>query len=224
MKYTLGILLFISSFGKVNAQDTLVQKFINSIYKQVIDSNAKYYYLLETGIMPGTGFSNKEIDFSSNELSRYNVPPGIPFDDFKASLKTDTTPISWRNYTLTDARVVTEKQLPSGYCMAIIYKYMPYNTPDSLVRVLENNCTIPVLVKKGLTKKQLENAKIAARKRYDDRPLEEQRPYIFSKPVFSKDKNYALIGIGDWSGGGLYFFKRTATGWAKIMTFDRYEY
>lgn len=224
MKCRLLILLLLLRFGTINAQDTLTTHFINSIYKQIIDSNAKFYYLLETGSIPSTGFSNREIDFSANELSGYKVPYGIPFDDFKTALKTDTSHICWRNYNLSDAHVVTKNQLPSGYCMVIIYKYMAYDLPDSTIGKLENNCTIPILIRKGMTKKQIENAKKLAQKHYDNRPLEEQKPYIFSKPIFSKDKNYALLAISDWDGGGLYFFKRTATGWTKLLVFDRYEY
>jgi len=220
MKYLFGLLFLISFCNKSKAADTLITKFINSIYTQVIDSGQNHYYLFERGTSP-TEFGSEKIDFSlKNTIGIPGMPKNIPFEDFKNAIKKDTTSINWDEYGLKNAQIVDVDHL---YCQFYKVLNVTYNTPDSILKKPLQKCEVKVLIKPGMSKSEIDSADSKAIDEYNHRPGMVEDCWYFSKPVFSKNGKYALISVDSNHSGRIFVFKLMAHKWMKILTFGFYN-
>ena len=83
MKNIFCVALFLLSFSHSKAADTLVNKLINSIYLETVESTAKFYYLLDSAKNPE--FDNYDLIDLKNEYSKSINE--IPFNDFISNIK-----------------------------------------------------------------------------------------------------------------------------------------
>jgi len=213
--YTLLLILICSG---VRAADTLTTKFINAVYREVVDTNAKYYYLQEFGPVPI--FDDDDIKYEL--INSKDILKDVPLNDFIEGIKNDTGKINWRNYQLSRARVVDKAHLPKYTNQVRIFKLVPYNTSQAELKKMDERGVgiVPVLVKKGMSEKQIAQAQDKANLKYENRPIEEKQSYIFSKPIFSKDHQYVLIRLGGEDVSALYIFKSVNGQWKKILRFS----
>ena len=216
--------MLLLSAGALKAQDTLVCNFVNAVYKQIINPNARYYYLFETGKSPKRGMDNTTINFSEDLRDYDNIPKGIPFEELTAAISADTSSINWHNYPLIDARVKDKAHLPDGWCMSAVYTIMRIGTPDSVIKKKQGPCAYVILVKPKASKRQKDKALKSFQDSLQNLPIEEKQWYKFSKPVFSNDKRYGLIAVNNSEGGRIYIFRHEGTLWKKVLVFDSYVY
>src|SRR6202000_392125 len=167
MKSLIITIIFIFLFHSVWAADTLVTKFINSVYPEVVNQSAKYYYLAESG-------SNPKLDTGElrYELPNHPVIKEIPFSDFIEAINTDTTRINWRDFNLVKAKCVDKSYKPPYSYSVRIFKLVSYNTNSAKITDLKNQGIIPVIVKPHMSKAQVEQQKELALKKYENMPIE----------------------------------------------------
>jgi hypothetical protein len=200
----------------------LITNFINSVYKQLTDSNARYYYLLETS-KSTVRWDNQDLNLS-DELKDFPNIKGIPVNELQEAMATDTIIVNWHNYNLINAKVTAKEHLPQGYSSVKIFRIMPVGTPDSIIEEFAKKGQTVILVKPGLSKRRRKEAISRAEQPLENRPLEETEWYAFSKPVFSKDQGYALISVEYSAGGGTFIFKRAGLNWTEVVELNRFAY
>lgn len=239
--FTIIFLLFLRVDAR--AADTLTTKLINTAYLEVVSTDTKYYYLLETGKNP-----RLDTDYLKNELiNDKTLLEEIPFREFAEGIQSDAKTINWNNYNLIKAKCVDSKHLPKYLYGIRIYhympsntpdsamikadtqdelflKYVPDNTPDSTIKRLYSENIIPIPFKKGMSKKRIKTIEKKAIERYEDRPIEEKNSYYFSKPIFSKNHNYAQIELSHNDHGAFYIFKFADGNWTKLFVFGKWVY
>ena len=218
MKFIFYTLLFILICSSVRAADTLTTKLISAVYLEVVDTNAKYYYLQEFG--PTPIFDDDDIKYEL--INSKDILKAVPLNDFIESIKNDTGKINWHNYHLPRARVVDKAHLPKYTNQIRIFKLVPYNTSQTKLKKMDDEGVgiVPVLVKKGMSEKQIAQAQDKANLKYENRPIEEKQSFQFSKPIFSKDYQYALIRLGGGDVSALYIFRSVNGQWKKILRFS----
>jgi hypothetical protein len=213
MKNITLVFLLILVLCKANAADTLVTKLINTIYLERVDTTAKYYYLYKYGDTPL--FDMSDLDYEPNN----KLIKEIPFQDFADAIKNDTSKIDWSAYNLTKAICLDKDHLPIHCTSYKIFKQMPYNTPDSIIHKLQHDCVIAILIKPGMSKKEINAIEKKANDQYENVSIEQKKSYRFSKPIFSKKGDYVLIRLNSDDAGCVYLFKLSAGKWIRILKF-----
>jgi hypothetical protein len=214
MKFGFIVLLFIVITVNAKAStDTLITKLINTIYTEVVNSKAKFYYLYEFGKPP------KFDKYDLLELKNTAIAREIPFSDFIESVKTDTIKTMWNDYNITKAKVVLKTPIKYTNSYRII-NYLPFKTTDSVMQSYRNKGIIPVRKKSSYSARRLKIEQAKAIEQYDNSfPIEEKNLYSFTKPIFSRDKNFVLIGLNNGDCGCLYIFKLINGGWIKLFQY-----
>ncbi len=67
-RYTLITIFLLTSFSS-RAADTLITKLINAVYLERVDTAAKYYYLIDSAVMP---------QFDKNDLEDLKFERKLP--------------------------------------------------------------------------------------------------------------------------------------------------
>ena len=214
MKNSLFAAIFMLTCFCSKAADTLVSKLINSVYLEEVDSTAQFYYLLDSAKNPR--FNKFDLEELMNEEE---ITKDVPLNDFIFNIQHDTTKFCWENFNLIKARCVDRRHLPHYGRGYKIFHYVSYNTKDSVLKKLDAENVIPILVKPKMTKAELKKAERKAIKKYDDRPIEEKKWYSFSKPIFSNNMEYVLISLDNNERGCLYIFKLVKGTWTRILKF-----
>ncbi len=210
------LVVFLNQSAK--AQDTLFTKFVNSVYNEVVDTNSTYYYLLNIGKNPQ--FDTYDlIDLKAIIDNSKNETRDIPFQDFIDLIKADTTKVNWCKLNLEKAKCVDKDHGPKYSYMLRVLNYIPYNSKDSIILDLENKGIIPVLLKPGMSKKQMKAQEKLALAKYQSKPIDEKQFYSFSKPIFSKNNKYVLIELNKSESGCLFIFKFSAGKWKRLLEF-----
>jgi len=202
--------------GYVKAQTgTQTASLVTSASKIVVDPLAKYYYLYEKGTLPSF------TDIDTIEFKRYSILKDVPLSELLEAVKADTASIDWHQFNLPGARVVDKGHLPKyvGSNNPPRFKYVFPKTSQKEIQNLYDQGIIPVKVSPRMSKADIEYQYTKAQAAYENRPAEQKASFSFSKPVFSKDGNYAIInlfnlGQGD---GGLYIFKFDGNQWVKLF-------
>lgn len=209
------LLLGISkAFAQAPPTDSLITGLINSIYMERVNPAAKFYYLDEKG-------ENPEFDkYDIVELQRETkLVKEVPLEEFATAIANDTTSVNWNNYHLKNAKCLPKNPTHYSYGYRIV-NIMPFSTPDSTIQMLQNKGTIAFRVKKKLSKKQLQKETDKAVENYEKQtPIEHKNFYRFSKPIFSKNRQYVLIALDGNERGCRYIFKLTDGHWIRVYKF-----
>ncbi|QHS56149.1 hypothetical protein GWR56_11595 [Mucilaginibacter sp. 14171R-50] len=193
--------------------DTLIAKLINTVYKQVVDPKAKFYYLHEFGEVP------KFDKYDLNELKGISKAQEIPLSDFVKNVANDTGRIIWSDYNIIKAKIALEAPVKYTNSYRIIRR-LPFKTPDAVMRSYRNKGIIPVRQKTGYSAQQLKIEEAKAIEQYEKSfSIEEKHFYHFTKPVFSSDRTFVLIGLNDSDRGCLYIFKLVNGEWVKVLRY-----
>jgi len=204
------------AFAQAPPTDTLITGLINSIYLERVNPAAKFYYLDEKG--ENLGLDKYDIDHYTF-IEDKELLKNVPIDELIAATKLDTTSINWSRYHLIKARCVLKPPVRYSYSVKMT-KVMPFNTPDSTMQGLRNKSIIAFRVKQPLSDRQFNKATEKAIERYEkETPIEDKNFYSFSKPAFSKNRQYALIALNGSGSGCLYIFKLTDGHWVKVYKF-----
>jgi hypothetical protein len=214
MKNGLFATIFILTFFNCKAADTLITRLINSVYLEEVDSTAKFYYLVDSA--PNPQFDKYDLEELINEKE---ILKEIPLNDFILNIQNDTTKLYWKNFDLINAKCVDRRHLPHYSYAYRIFQYIPYNAKDSILKKLDTENIIPILVKPKMTKAALEKAREMAVEKYEGRPIEEKKWYFFSKPIFSNNREYVLISLNNNESGCLYIFKLVKSRWTRVFKY-----
>jgi len=213
MKSVLLFAVLLIFFTTANAADTLITKLINSIYLQRVDPAAKFYYLLAFAKNPEFDRPD-ERDLTTEMKDKANQ---IPFNEFQFNILHDTSKLSWKDFDLEKAKCI-ERWPCSFYRTSYkVFHYISYKANDSVIRAVEDKNEIPILIKPGASKKQIEKAKKIAEEKYENRPIEEKNIYSFSKPIFSFKKDYVFIQLNNSDHGCYYVFNLLNNKWVKVL-------
>ena len=191
------------------ATDSVMVSLMNSIYKQVIDTSYKYYYVLDDAKNPEFDLDNFKRNVSKDLIN-------IPFDDFVTAISKDTLPFKWSSYPLPKARYVNRAHLPKNTGLTRIFKYVPINTSQSVIDSLGKRGIIPIRTQPNTSAKQAERLIKKWIAGYHKRPDEEKNFYVISKPVFTATKQYALIKIDEVGQGCTYIFNNQNGQWVIV--------
>jgi hypothetical protein len=217
MKIRLLLILFSVTSIKVSGQtfaDTLITSFVNAVYTEVVKPEMKFYYLNEKGKNPR--FDKYDLSELRNDKE---ILDEIPLEEFISIIASDTSSINWKNYALDRAKCV--KQPINNYTHSYrIINILSYNTPDSVITQKRNKGIVPVLVKKGMSKKRIQAETDKAIQKYEQSfSAEDKAYYTFSKPVFSKNHEFALISLNGSDTGCIYIFKLVNGKWIKKFVY-----
>jgi hypothetical protein len=217
MRKLLLISIWLCTFFEGHAADTLITKLIKSIYLEEVKPNFRYYYLIDSAVNP-------ELDkYMIKDLSTDKplISKEIPFSDFLVNIKTDNSPFHWADFNPEKARCVDRRHLPKYSAHIHILTYVQYNDTDSIRKLVAKNI-IPVPYKRPMNKRATKRAQEQAITKYENRPVEEKNWYYFSKPIFSNDKQYVFISLGDCFNESSYVFKWVNNTWVKVIRFNTY--
>jgi hypothetical protein len=221
MRRWITFMLFIALSAKGYSQantDSLIKALVNTAYKEIVDPKAKFYYLHEKGE------SLNAEDWDIYELkNEKELLADVPLAELMAVTKTDTASIDWKNYNLANARCLKKPLYKYSYSYKIS-NIVSHNTPDYVINKLMDSGIIPIIpTKKNMSKKQLAIAQKKGEELYENYiPLEGKQFYSFSKPVFSKNLDYALIGLNRSDQGFVCIFKLVDGKWVRIFSFARW--
>jgi|GEM_PF-6173039 len=125
----------------------------------------------------------------------------------------------WKDHpsALPKARYSDYAHLPFTFGQQDPIKILPLDVKQSVIDSLERRHILCVKVRPNLTKAQIQDAISKAAMIYIKRPREEQNYYIFSKPIFSANKEYAYIEVDQSLRGNTYIFRYVAGKWVKIF-------
>ncbi|WP_162276881.1 hypothetical protein [Mucilaginibacter pedocola] len=180
-----------------------------------MNPKAKFYYLYKKGV--NIEFDKWDFDILQNEKE---LLKDVPVHDFIEAIENDTSSIDWSNYHLTNAKCVLQKPVKYSYSYKIT-KIVAYKAPDSVVQQIRADGYVPFRYKGNMSKKRYEKEMNKALERYEkEMPVEDKDLYRFSKPVFSKNRRYALISLNGSGSGCLYIFRYTDGAWAKLYKFN----
>ncbi len=199
------------------AADTTIVRLMQKVIELQISASHPYYYLLDKAETP------KMDDYYSIDL-RWEKPEfktDLPWNEFINNIRSDTSTFKWSAYNFPKARCVDKDHLPRHNPFVRIIRMVPSNTTKRVIDSLEAKDQIVVVAKKGATKKQiaLQEKKMLAH--YDAKwPPESYNVYIFSKPVFSSDKQYVILSVELNGGGCHYAFKNIKGQWELIASFS----
>jgi hypothetical protein len=208
----LAVMFLLLCCNNVYGADSTIVKFMNSIYKQVIDTNYLYYYVLDEA-------KNPQVDANHLYNFKRSMPQvfkDVPLKDFLIGINADTLSFLWHSYPLPKARYVDRGHLPKNVGLTRVFKFVPINTHQTAIDSLEKEGIIPIRTKPNTSAKQAEKLIKRWKKLYDSRPKEDKNFYIFSKPIFTADKQYALITVDEVGQGCTYIFKKENERWLII--------
>jgi hypothetical protein len=217
MKLRLLFILFLVTTIKASAQtiaDTLITSFVNAVHTEVVKPDMKFYYLDEKGINPR--FDKYDLSELRNDKE---ILDEIPLEEFVSVIALDTSSINWKNYALDRAKCVKKRINNYTHSYRII-NILSYNSPDSVITQKRSKGIIPVLIKKGMSKKRIQAETAKAIQKYDQSfSAEDKAYYTFSKPIFSKNRDFALISLNGSGTGCIYIFKLVDGKWIKKFVY-----
>lgn len=220
-QYSLAIVIvalfcWVSSQG----QDTRVSRFIDDVYTDIVPPGYRYYYLADT--------SCSSVDIAAFFEDPKTVAYVARHDATFATLTRDSfiaedKKVSWKTYSLSKAVVLPRTDLltmvhAGNRIIALVDERVYRKHKDSLDRVRAYN-EIFVPVNFSWSKKKIR----AIMNRYADTleamiPPEKEYHFTFSKPVFSRDHQYALAYLGNNDSICLNVYKYRQGRWKKIAT------
>jgi len=216
---SLIILFCLFSFSAF-AADTTIVKLMQKVITSSVLPDYKYFYLLDKASTPHI----ERFDFDLD----HKTMSSIPLIDLIEKIKSDTTSFNWSSQNLPRARCVDKSHLPKHVWRMVRITTTIISNDRSYAKKFNerNNDTIVVYAPKNATQKATDRAvkkATAAHNAYCDRlnallPIEERNYFIFSKPIFSTDKQYAYIEVSRTDGGVRYLFKNTGDDW--IILYD----
>lgn len=224
------ILLLISSlsFG----QKTDIEELINQVAKAEVPENFKYYYLVPKSL------EQEKIDDS---LQNYQIRElKIADKDFPENFvntKPKKETANWKNYNLNKSKLVSDEynynntlSPPKTKKIKFVKYNIDQNKYDSLI---ENKEPYTLILKKKwywnknrIWKNKRLYAEFIEKWKMDDKNNPEETIYYhFSKPIFSKNKRYAILTFFKQrrcNGNGFTGLYRNDNGiWKKVMEFNQ---
>lgn len=185
---------------------------------EVVNPSASYFLLYEKGGNP---------DFIASDTLNYinrSVVTDVPFGDFLSIMQADSSKISWGNYNLPKARLLTAKDLPKKVLPEPTFKYVSTKLkPEEKQKYYQQNI-IPVPISPMMSREEIRDQFFKAKLDFDSRPAEEKTNYWFSKPVFSKDGQYALVTLKSTKNSSCCVYKLTDGQWVKRLEFKSSGY
>ncbi len=228
MKITLCICLLITtafSFG----QDSEIENLINQVAIDVVPNSFAYYFLVpKSRIQPKIYDSLKNYQIRELKKTYTNLPLNLTY---KSTNKTT----NWKMYNLKNVQYPSNKYInPIAPPRTKTVTFVKYNIKkqeyDSLVKTKPPHTII--VKKKWLWRKNriwknktFYEELITAWKKDLKEKLEEKIYFQFSKPIFTKDKKYAIISVfKNWrcKGHGFTALYRKENGkWNKLIEYNR---
>jgi len=212
----LAFVFCLTSLASLAADTTIVKLMQKVIELNVPTYYHNYYYVLDKAENP----KMEEFHWIDLQWEKQEFRTKLPWDEFTNAIKADTSTFKWSAYNFPKAKCIDKDHLPRHNPHVRIIRIMPANTPKKVIDSLEAKDQIVVVVKKGATKKQiaLQEKKMLAR--YEAKwPEESYSVFIFSKPIFSSDRQYAIISVELNGGGCHYAFKNINGRWELIASF-----
>ncbi|MFD1064118.1 hypothetical protein ACFQ1Q_12745 [Winogradskyella litorisediminis] len=228
--FIISFLLTVNVFG----QKSDIEILINQIAKQEVPKHFDYYYLVPKSLEQRKVKDSLQ-NYEINELQR--IDKNFPQKFINTKPKNEI--VSWQKYSLENAKLVSVeydyyKTLAPPNTKRI--KFVRYNIEDKeLDSLIENKEPYSLIVKK---KWLWSKNRIWKNKKYYDEVINiwktddinnpEQTVYFhFSKPIFSKNKKYALVSVlksRRCSGSGFTaLYRNDKDIWNKVKKFNRYE-
>jgi len=241
--FVIFVFLSINSFGQDKKE---IEEFINQIATQIVPKEFEYYNLLDTSIViyhfdkiintvsdqykntKINSLSIEEIDKLLESHYNQNLKDYRDFISQKNTIENDSLRVNWNDYNLQNAHIYSENNLPNKVLTASlkqssIVRFSSYKKTEKAKNNLQSNeLLVPMkhwwLVKPFVNRKCL--FKIGDKKwqEYKQNLKDEDRTfYKISMPVFSENKQFAIISFVSYSGGkgGTYIFKKEENKWVR---------
>lgn len=183
----------------VNAQDK--EAFVNEVFRNFVASSFSYYYLDSSA----DNINFYRIHYREQiKKSILRIVPEEYLNDIFMKMEMDTNLLYWDYNLLKNAR----KALNEDDILQL-FTTVRYSKNYRSKRKREK-----IAVKQIEYQRKVHNAK----------PIQERQIYHFSRPIFSKDDQYAIINFsvvcGSTCGGGcLYVFKKISGKWLFVEKF-----
>jgi hypothetical protein len=169
------------------AADTTIVKVMKKAIQLEIPSSYSYFYLLDKA---NTSAINENV-VNSIKLADTKLK-ALLVKDLVNQAQNDTISIRWSKYHLPKAKCVNKPHVPQKGTWDKINASLPSVDPKT-------GAIVPNTANK-----------------IDPKALEEISFVIFSKPVFSSDKQYALVTTWYTSSGNQYLFKQSNGNWELV--------
>jgi len=242
--WTFVIIVFFSVnlFGQDKKQ---IEEFINQIATQIVPKEFEYYNLLDSSIVihyfdrvinevkansDQSYFKSLSLEEMDKLLEIRNYVGLKEYRDFisqKNTIKNDSLIVNWNDYNLQNAHIYSKDNLPNKVLVAhlehrYITRFSSYKKAENLKSNLQSNeLLVPMkhwwLVKPFVNRKYL--FKIEREKWEEYRQNlkdEDQRYYEISIPVFSENRQFAIISFISSAGeGGTYIFIKDENKWVR---------
>lgn len=213
------ILLVLFCSRNLSAQNSEVENFINSFYKDIVPKNFKYYNLLDESLKVDfdVDYMNESLDDTEliNQISHFKI------SDFEVQNQI----INWKSYNLNKAKIYSIEDIPKFksalYHYIFIDRKMSRKYYDSII---ENKKYNQVILRGNLNwskeKQRRKFEKIRNRQQQKIR-IEDQDYFQISSPIFSKDKEYAVVYFRDCCHSEGYLYRFSNNKWEHYLTFYR---
>lgn len=219
MKKLLAISILSIGALMANAQtETPTNAVMKVAISEVVAPSASYFLLYDKGGNP---------DFIPSDTLNYinrSVVTDVPFGDFLAIMQNDSSKISWNSYNLPKAKLLSAKDMPKKVLPEPTFKYVMGKTSPAEKQKYYQQNIIPVSVSPSMSRAEIQDQFFKAKLDYDSRPAEEKIKFWFSKPVFSKDGQYALVTLRSTKNSSCCVYKLTDGQWVKRLEFKSSGY
>lgn len=231
MKQTIFIISFLLTLN-IFGQNSDIENLINQIAKSEVPENFEYYFLVPKSIkQPKIYYSIQNYQIRELKMTDKSFETNLLYKEYN-----ETT--DWKNYELENVRYVpSEYNNPVSPPRSKNVRFVKYNIkPEMYDSLIENKAPFTLIVKKKWywnknriwKNKRFYNELLNAWNKDKEINIEEKIFFRFSKPVFSKDKNYARIAI--WKnrrceGTGFTAVYRNENGnWKKLIEYNQLSY
>lgn len=227
MKRLSFILLLISSlsFG----QKTDIEELINQVAKDEVPENFEYYFLVSKSLEKKDTYDTIQ-NFQIRELKMIDKNFQSKFIQKKLA-----APIDWKNYNLKNVHYVSNEFLstsspPRNMNVHFVKFNINQKKYDSLVK---NKKPYTLIVKKKWvwnknriwSNKKFHELLTKAWEKDKKENIEEEVFFLFSKPIFSENKNYAKISISKnercYKENFMVLYRKDNGIWKKMMEYNR---
>lgn len=210
------LLLISSKFCYSQKQE--MEELLSQVINREVPTSFHYFNLVDTSgkLYLDTSSFNEPI-FRNLTLKKY---PDFNVADFYNI--TDTEKVNWKFYKLSRSNIQSRNLIPkyeTGYrTTKLISRKLPKTYIDSIKRTLDYN-EIVVIYGKSWSEKRKKKKVHLKWKKHDSKIKEEDKVYyIFSKPIFSKDRHYSIIQIDTGSTRTIDLYKKVDGKWIWIYT------
>lgn len=225
MKLFSCIVVLLSCINSALAQSTDIGKFINDMDTIFIPSDFQYFNLLDSSYRPQ--FDKFTIPIKDESAEQF-VSESNDFNMDEFIQKAKNAPIlNWVDYKIENARIYSYKDIPKNkwdVFLTAIYAYDHIYSRKKFDSIRNSHPnSIYIRVCRNWSKDKINGQVKKARKKWEaSTPKEDQKFFTFSTPIFSNDKNYAMVSFRSQRIEMFYIFKWKEGKWTKIWNSKRY--